>query len=302
MNGKLKDRFFEFLTDKQLSQNKVARELGYSAAVLSQYRKGTYGGDVERLEKEVDRWLEKQARKSQIKKVQFVETSVFRKIYSALTTAHEERTMGFIVGSAGIGKTVAIEKYAEENPNVYLIQGESGLKENDVVRKLAGLLNIKGNSIVGIKENIIEQLADKAAIVVVDEANYLHPMILDMLRRVVFDQAACPVVFVGVRELMGNIFQNPRDFKQLQRRIGVFLDLNRFSLDRKDVKAMVETIFPRVTEAQVKAFREITGGNPGVVSLLAERAYRIVTLNEIELDEEVIENCRQTVFLTARLA
>ncbi|MCF7952418.1 MAG: AAA family ATPase [Spirochaetaceae bacterium] len=302
MNNALKDRFFEYLTDKQLSQNKVAREIGYSAAVLSQYRKGSYGGDVGRLEREIEKWLEKQSRKGQIKKVQFVETGVFRKIYSALTTAHEERTMGFIVGPAGIGKTMAISKYAEENPNVYLIQGESGLKENDVVRKLAGLLNIKGNSIVGMKEGIMEQLADKAAIVVVDEANYLHPAILDMLRRVVFDQAACPVVFVGVRELMGNIFQNPRDFKQLQRRIGVFLDLNRYSLDKKDVKAMVETVFKDVPDQQVKVLRDVTGGNPGVLSLLVERAYRVVMLNEIELDEEVIESCRQSVFLTARLA
>ena len=302
MNNALKERFFEHLSDRQLSQNKVAREIGYSAAVLSQWRKGGYGGDVEKLEKEVDRWLERQERKSQIKKVSFIETAVFRKIYGALTTAHEERTMGFVVGPAGIGKTVAIGKYAEENPNVYVIQGESGLKENDVVRKLAGLLNIKGNSIVAIKEGIIEQLTDKAAIVVVDEANYLHPAILDMIRRVVFDQALCPVVFIGVRELMGNIFQNPRDFKQLQRRIGVFLDLNRHSLDVKDVKALIRTIFPEVGDQIVKAFRELTGGNPGLVSLLAERAYRVTMLNDIALDEDVLEQCRQTVFLTARIA
>lgn len=302
MNQKLRERFFEHLAEHKLSQNKVARELGYSGSVLSQYRREGYGGDVEKLERELERWLDRQARKNQIRKVGFAETAIFRKIYAALSTAHEERTMGFVVGPAGCGKTVAIGKFAEETANVYIIQGEHGLTENDVVRKLASQLNVKAASIVAMKEALGQILAEQAAIVVVDEANYLHPAILDMLRRVVFDQAGCPVVFVGVRELMGNIFCNRRDFQQLQRRIGVFLDLNRTSLDVRDVRALVETVFPEVTEPLVKLLREVSGGNPGVLALLVERAYRVTALNEVGLDEEVIESCRQSVFLTARLA
>ncbi len=146
MNEKLKDRFFAVLADRQLSQNKVAREIGYSGTVLSQYRRGNYQGAVPEVEKSIDGWLQRQERKSKIKKVGFVETGPFKKIYAALTTAHEERTMGFVVGPAGIGKTMAVRKYQEENPNVYVIEGEHGLTENDVVRKLASMLAVKAPS------------------------------------------------------------------------------------------------------------------------------------------------------------
>ncbi len=302
MNKNLRDTFFDFITDKKVSQNKVAREIGYSGAVLSQYRRDAYQGDVAKLEKEIERWLSRQKRKAKIRKVGFVETAIFKKIYGALSTAHEERTMGFVVGAAGTGKSMAINKFAEETANVFIVQGESGLTENHVVRKLAGMLNIKGNAMVKIKEGIIEQLSEKDAIVIVDEANYLRPSILDMLRRVVFDQAGCPVVFVGVRELMGNIFQNPHDFKQLQRRIGVFLDLRDIALDPRDARAMTETVFPEVGDAVLKVVYQVSRANAGILALLVERAYRTCVLNDVPLDEEIIDECRQTVFLTARLA
>ncbi len=101
---------------------------------------------------------------------------------------------------------------------------------------------------------------------------------------------------------MGNIFQNSRDFSQLQRRIGVFLDLHQQSLDMRDVRAITETVFPTVDANVVKVIKDISRGIPGTLSLLVERAYRVTMLNDIALDEEVIEQCRQSVFLAARLA
>ena len=300
-NEDLIARFYDHITDKKISQNKVARELGYSGSVLSQYKKGSYQGDVKKLEKEMENWLSKQMRKNKMKKVDFVETSIFKRIYGALSTAHEEKTMGFIVGKAGIGKTVAIKKYQEENPNTYVIQGESGLKENDVVRKLAKLCNIKGYAVITLKESLVDYFKDSASLVIVDEANYLTGNVLDMLRRNIFDQAECPIVFTGVTELMGNIFLNSRDFHQLQRRIGVFLDLKKEGLKLSDTTQMVKTVFPEAEKEMIKKVQDITGGNAGLTALLVERAYRTASLNDMnQLDEDILESCRQSVFLTAK--
>ena len=74
MNLEIKERLEAALEKYELSKAQSAREMNYSPPVISSYLSGTYKGDVAKLEETIIRWIARQAKARERKRVPVVET------------------------------------------------------------------------------------------------------------------------------------------------------------------------------------------------------------------------------------
>ncbi len=104
----------QYIDSMDISQSKVAALIGVSPAVVSQYLKGEYKGDVAGIDKKVAEMLERQNDKARDVKTDFVETPTAKDIFDVCSMAHVMADINLIIGEAGLGKTVTLKQYAKK--------------------------------------------------------------------------------------------------------------------------------------------------------------------------------------------
>lgn len=299
----IKKEFSAFLRDnKRHSQNGVARALGLNPSALSQYKKGTYAGDNEKLDSIIGTWLNEQSKRVK-RKIKLVETTAFNRIYAACQEVHDtEECLGIIVGPAGCGKSFTLKQYVKDFPDSLLIYCDTDMTANDIIKKLAHYyrLNINGKSIFDIKEEIAAAYNEKRVRIIMDEADRLAPKVIDTIRRLIVDQAEGGITLVGVRQLMTSIHSYYKDFNQVKRRIKVSYNVEENKddlLTLPETRQIVKTVFHdiEVKNELMKYFHTRSQKKAGYLSVLVEKAYKLYYLNNADLDEDIIDAAAQTI-------
>ena len=99
------------------SQTKAARALGKSAATLSTYLNDRYNGNLSDFEKFLTETFETKAAAENLKSAQVLNsykpTSISSEVYETIRLCHLKGGLAIECGDAGIGKTMACKKYAE---------------------------------------------------------------------------------------------------------------------------------------------------------------------------------------------
>jgi len=143
MNLGIKERLVEALDKYGLSQAQAAREMNYSASVVSAFLKDEYKGDVQKLEAAILQWIARQVKGRERKRVPVVETGDLRRMSNAIQIAHAEKDIALIVADAGSGKSTAAAWYAKYNEkSVVLIHVVSGMNKRMLVHEIARQLSI----------------------------------------------------------------------------------------------------------------------------------------------------------------
>jgi len=112
-----------FLETHGKSQRNIAKEIGLSNSVISQFLSGTYIGDNENVANKVNQFLEMSRCR-----LDNQETSTFFKnlgntqsVLLACRYAHIEKDIALVSGDAGAGKTTALNFYKNSNANAILV-------------------------------------------------------------------------------------------------------------------------------------------------------------------------------------
>ena len=109
----------EALIDREGSQNKVAKLVGVTGAVLSQLRTGKYPGDVDaQFDKLIEYFNLKDEVAQRVVAIDkdYVPTSISEQVQDYIRNCQMLGGLMAISGDAGIGKTRAIRKFSKENP------------------------------------------------------------------------------------------------------------------------------------------------------------------------------------------
>lgn len=187
---------------------RIAREISYSAGVVSEFLKGTYKGDVQTVTAAVNAWMERDSRRRQGKLPEsYVTTWVAQTIRSIAMTAQKRSMMAAIVAPAGSGKTKVLKVLAEEQRGVYLYC-DADMAAREFLMTLAVTLGLRGQSYTkaALKRYIVSMLTNTNRLVLLDEAHQLGKSIGSI--RSIHDQTGCPIIMAGTADILG--FVNDR--------------------------------------------------------------------------------------------
>jgi DNA transposition AAA+ family ATPase len=281
MNQQIKERLDATLDKYGISQNRAAKDIGYSSPVLSDYRNNKSSGDVEGLEEAIVKWIGRTEPAHARKKVPVVETDQLRRIVNAIAMAHAEGDIALIVDDAGGGKTTAARYYAEQNPRTTIyIDVVKGMNARALVLRIAedlgvDTLRVSQQTLV---QNVSASLADRNMVVILDEADYLKADALEFSRRLVNDLGRSGLVLIGLPRLTGAIQNLRNDHRQLESRIGVYLPLS--GLTKKDAKKIAQSVWPEVEEEVVEAMYKISRTDVRQFVKIIERTQNAMALHK----------------------
>lgn len=184
------------------SQAGVAREIGISSSTLSQWLSGVYAGNSDGIADKVAAWdanRQAGAAISAATAAAWVDTTANRAVEDALLFAQDAGSIAVIYGGAGLGKTTAVKRYAERNPNGWRVTATpatSGLMA--MLEGVAAALELRNiqNRPSAYAGEIIQRLTGTRGLLVIDEAQHMGTPALEELRSI-HDAAGAGLVLVG---------------------------------------------------------------------------------------------------------
>lgn len=285
----LKQALKDVMEERGISLGKLSMALAISTSALSQWLNDAYVGNVNKIETAVKSFLEHEREKLSVKKrnFKFVATSTSKRIFEIARLCHIKCKPGVAYGNSGIGKTTAVKEYARKYPATILIESD----QTCTLKTMLSLLNRKlGFSGIGSTNSLfmecVEKLKDSDRLIIIDEAEYLTPRVLDQLRRI-YDQANIGILFIGMPRLIHNIRKLRGPFEQIfNRAVGFVAQLDIPKLT--DFELLLETVGENKELA--KQYYESSQANTRIFETLYDRCYDMAALNKRHIDAPFIKS------------
>ena len=208
----------DFTTDDKgervVALNKIAKECGLSASIVSEFMKDRYKGDNDRVARALNLWLDRHVKRSrsQGRRV-FVDTWVASEMAAMVRLADRRQKMAAIVSPSGSGKDMVIAALADELDGIVIYCDAS----TTATRLVQAIATDIGVPVIGetykLKQRVIQRLKDRSVIILINEAQQMSragtgARCASILRSI-FDQTGVPIVLFGSAEVFA--FVDDRD-------------------------------------------------------------------------------------------
>ena len=249
-NTDLQRRLESFIAEAG-SQEKAASLIGYSAATLSTYRKGTYNGDVDKLENRLRELfvIEKAAEGLHSSLLEYVPTSISQKVYETIRICHLKGGLAIECGDAGIGKTKAAEKYVADYPNsaIYITVNPCFTSLSSFLKLLCKRLRISTGRKDDMWLDIDSYLRGGRKVLIVDEAQHLPIKTIDSIRSFFDANPALGIIFIGNAETVACRGGRVREsYSQIRNRTKLTEIRHTTQITREDMKLL----FPALADCK----------------------------------------------------
>lgn len=249
-NPELQNKLRDYI--KELgSQNKAAKALGWSTAYLSTYLSGDFKGDLEKFESALtEAFSNKDAAenlKSSVVSNTYKPTSISESVYETIRLCHLKGGLAIECGDAGIGKTMACRRYAENYPStaIYVTVNPCLVTLNAFLKLLCRELKITA---IGRKDDMWMRLSDTFAgerkVLIIDEAQHLPIKTIEAIRAFFDSNPLLGICLVGNIETVTNTGRSREAFAQIRNRTKLTEVRHTSSIQSKDIVLL----FPAVQE------------------------------------------------------
>jgi len=237
---KIVRRYVAWYSAAGWSLAKAGKRIGCAASTLSQIVSGTYPSDPSRFIRTMAAILDRAEGESKTcQRPPVVLTSIVEEVHAILDDCLNGHRMAFICGRSGVGKTVAVELFAEQHPiDTVLITCSKGCRDADLLRRIADHLELPWQ---GTLTEMFDKLASALItggkpLLVVDECDFLGHS-LHIIRQL-HDQADCGLVLVGTAAFLPLLKRHRTGTEgQALGRITHFVNLDRIVED--DARAIL---------------------------------------------------------------
>lgn len=205
----------------------VSNASGVAYSTLSAWLNDTYTGDNLATAEKMTRWVESMSARERVRAATpivpgFIMTRTAKRFMAIMESAQYEVDMGLVSGNAGVGKTMAIEAYAAQNNNVWVVTADPTMTSPSAV--LDELMYVVGCHERGGRKIriLIRRLVGTQGLIVVDEAQHLTTRAIEQLRTI-HDVAKIGLVLFGNLPLNEKIegLGRTSEYAQLFSRIGL---------------------------------------------------------------------------------
>ncbi|OGA99425.1 MAG: hypothetical protein A3E25_17845 [Burkholderiales bacterium RIFCSPHIGHO2_12_FULL_69_20] len=211
---------------RKASQAAIAREIGISSSTLSQWLSGRYQGSDAAIADKVATWEANRqagAALSGATASAWVDTSANQAVEDALLFAQDAGAIAVIYGGAGLGKTTAVKRYAENNPNVWRVTATPATSSlMAMLEGVANALELRDipNRPSAYAGEIVRRMTGTRGLLVVDEAQHIGTPALEELRSI-HDASGVGLAMVGNESVFARLTGGNRKatFAQLFSRV-----------------------------------------------------------------------------------
>ena len=181
-----------------MSRGDQCHFLRVSGATLSQVYNENYTGRVDKIVEQMRRHLRRERLRALAPQPPpIVKTSVVEEVVRALTIAQQERVIVLLLGPTGVGKTVAIRRYCEAEPDTITMTAGIGVSPWSLGRELATQLGLSSHlTAYPLRQAVAHELRDRPRLVIVDEVDYAHEPVVQYLR-MIHDEAGVGMAWAG---------------------------------------------------------------------------------------------------------
>ena len=295
------------LENPQYDTNILSRSyhIGLPRQVLDLYLSGEYflpvsrGGkgfasENSRVEEEIRAFRQRVGgSESQRENSDFYETETWRQIKNACRIAIDEKTIVFLSGNPGIGKTLCLREFAQREMRVppISILCSRNITSFNFVEQIAAYLHVTDRRTIPDFENEIAlKLQRSPRALFVDQADFLGSRSFGSIIHF-WEKASIPVIICGTLGLI-KIFNDPKissDLReQLASRVGYYLELS--GLELAEAKTIIKRSLEEETNSTVIArIYELTRYSYRRLNVLLARINNLKQKNEAELASGEIE-------------
>lgn len=223
----------------ELTAREVADAVPCTAGVISQWRRGAYAGDNERIGHGVARFLVRyEVRRAAMRKLAFQMTASARAIWQAASFADQQRRMVQIIGRPGAGKTRTIQEMRSVRPEIVYVVMTAQTTPSALSNIIGEALKLK---VKGIATELGLRICEAAIrehqkLVVIDDVDFTPTDTLQRIRQIA-DNTECGLVMVGTPYFLGRMEGMNGAFQQFKDRIVRVVRVPE--LEPADVQALV---------------------------------------------------------------
>lgn len=207
------------------SQNKAAKALGWSPAYLSTYLSGDFNGDLDKFEASISEAFENKNAAENLKSAvvsnAYKPTSISTGVYDTIRLCHLKGGLAIECGDAGIGKTMACKKYAEDYPSsaIYVTVNPCLVTLSAFLKLLCRVQKITAT---GRKDEMWMRLSDsfegERKVLIIDEAQHLPIKTIEAIRAFFDSNPLLGICLVGNIETVTNTGRSREAFAQIRNR------------------------------------------------------------------------------------
>lgn len=243
-------RQFEELAARLGSEKKAGAQIGVSSSIISQLRKGSYKGDIEKQFDKLYTYFDTKSKAAdKYSEVEYAPTTISEVVYQTLENIKIKGGFAFVTGDAGIGKTKALRKFAADNEsNSVMITINPCTKSTKAVLKLLALE--MGVTISQSRDDLWMSLAAKlhdGMVIAVDEAQLLTYGSIETLRSFAdfFGERGqtLGVALVGNDGIREKIEGRSREqYRQVNNRAWQRQQLRTLDVQREDIEMLIPVL------------------------------------------------------------
>jgi DNA transposition AAA+ family ATPase len=252
---KVRTAVLAYIKQHEISRKQLAHEVGPSPSVISEFLAGHYGGRCEEIARDLNGWLEIDARRrrDQVQRG-FVWTAVAKEMMSYARKCMSLRSIGLVYGYTGMGKTITAQAIAAEfRSSVYVLVGD----DDTGVRGIRDAIFEAVTSNKRAKRNreqlsIAEFLTGSGRLILIDQAHKLTKQAMGYVFDL-HDRTRCPMLLVGTVALQQRLAPNADGaFNQLSSRVMFRCNLAKGAMKRNGGDRLFTSDDVRAIFAKVK--------------------------------------------------
>lgn len=223
-------------------QRKAAAAIGYSEATISNYRNSKYIGDVAKLESRLRELLGNADAAAELATPDtYVPTSISRGVYETIRLCHLKGGLAIECGDAGIGKTRAAQKYAEDYPNssIYITVNPCLVTIAAFLKLLCRRLKIPTGRKDDMWMEAESHLHGGRKVLIIDEAQHLPIKTIEAIRAFYDSNPELGIIMIGNAETVTHGGAATREsFAQIRNRTKLTEIRRTTQITREDISML----------------------------------------------------------------